>query len=387
MPGGIAAGDRAFFFDSAVASGGTPPTAVAPSGFTLLGTHTAAGGGFAVRHSVYYKDLSGSETTITGMAVGVTCNKALAVWRKSSGATWETPGDVSVVASVTSISNQVVNVPSGAVLVLAYGDDFGTVGTGAGRLTMNPAGTYAGAGTIRIGYINYGSSPADNTASSSVTAGGVLSSFYQRVLDPTITGTLSSTLGAATLAATGKVPSQGTLSATLGASTLAGVGTVANTVYTGTLSVTLGALTLSASGTVSGVNAAGEDGLEIGETATAVRYVLASASDGLVLDESTSRGLATFATATDQLVLDESESFVRTTYSAATDEVILSDDATGLATMLAVAADSLIVSESLSARKLWEPEAEDTATWETQAVSGDIWTPQTTDNATWTPRS
>lgn len=202
-----------------------------------------------------------------------------------------------------------------------------------------------------------------------------------------VSGTLAVTLDAATLAGTGAIPSKGTLAATLGAATLAGSGTVANTVRTGTLSVTLGAATLSASGTVSGVNAAGEDGLEIGETATAVRYVLASASDGLVLDESTNRGLVAFATATDQLVLDESESFVRTTYSAATDEVILSDDATGLATMLAVAADSLIVSESLSARKLWEPEAEDTATWETQAVSGDIWTPQTTDNATWTPRS
>lgn len=217
MPAGIAAGDRSFFFDSAVASGGTPPTAVAPSGYTLLATHTAAGGGFAVRHSVYWKDLVGSETTITGMAVGVTCNKAVVVSRKSAGATWETPGDVSVVASVTSISNQVVNVPAGAVLVLAYGDDFGTVGTGAARLTMSPAGTYADAFTIRLGYVNYNSGAVDNTCSSSVTAGGVLSSFYQRVLDSTHSLTASNlSTGSASLG----TPAVGQVHA-LGASALA----------------------------------------------------------------------------------------------------------------------------------------------------------------------
>jgi hypothetical protein len=59
------------------------------------------------------------------------------------------------------------------------------------------------------------------------------------------TGTLSATLGAATLAATGTVALKGTLTKTLGALTSAATGTVA---LQGTLSKTLGALSLAATG-------------------------------------------------------------------------------------------------------------------------------------------
>lgn len=200
MPGGIASGHRAFFFDEGVISGGTPPTQVNPSGWTLLGTQTASGGGLSVRHSVYYKDLTGSETTITGMAVNITCNKAVMVFSKSAGA-WDTPADFANTVSLSTIASQTVNVVAGCVTVIGYGDDFNAGGSTA--MAMSPAGTYAAAFTLRTGYILYGSGAVDNTVSSATSAGGILSSFYQRVSDGyTIaadTGAFSITGTAATL--------------------------------------------------------------------------------------------------------------------------------------------------------------------------------------------
>jgi len=73
------------------------------------------------------------------------------------------------------------------------------------------------------------------------------------------TGTLSGTLGAVTLSSNGTLIASvtGTLSATLGALTLSSSGTLASPV-TGTLSATLGLLTLSAQGVLPGAVPADE---------------------------------------------------------------------------------------------------------------------------------
>lgn len=73
------------------------------------------------------------------------------------------------------------------------------------------------------------------------------------------TGTLAGTLGAVTLSSNGTLTASvtGTLSATLGALTLASSGTLASPV-TGTLSATLGLLTLSAQGVLPGAVPADE---------------------------------------------------------------------------------------------------------------------------------
>ena len=64
------------------------------------------------------------------------------------------------------------------------------------------------------------------------------------------TGTLSSTLDAATLTGVGAVTRSGTLAVTLDAATLAGIGTAAVTNKTGTLAVTLDVVTLAGVGAV-----------------------------------------------------------------------------------------------------------------------------------------
>jgi len=62
-----------------------------------------------------------------------------------------------------------------------------------------------------------------------------------------ITGSATVTLGAATVSATGSLPITGALTATLGAATVAGTGSLP---ITGAATVTLGAATLSATGTI-----------------------------------------------------------------------------------------------------------------------------------------
>lgn len=96
------------------------------------------------------------------------------------------------------------------------------------------------------------------------------------------TGTLSTTLGAATLAATGTIPARGTASNTLGAATLSAAGTVANQVFSGSFNQTLGALTGTLTGKVT-----------VGGTAAATLLPLTLVGTGTVASQVSFGTLAT----------------------------------------------------------------------------------------------
>jgi hypothetical protein len=116
--------------------------------------------------------------------------------------------------------------------------------SGVGTVAYTPAlGTLSatlGAATVVAGGGTNGQIWRPNLGVATLSATGT-------VAGATRTGTLTQTLGAATLAATGKDYVAGTLGKTLGAATLSGAGTVR---VSGTLGKTLGAATASGTGTV-----------------------------------------------------------------------------------------------------------------------------------------
>lgn len=88
MPAGIQSGDLAVLFDLAQNTSTTQPTAVTPTGFTNESSN-AAGATYGVRSMSSYKVLTGSETTITGMATGTRDTlKVLVVFRGFNGSGW-----------------------------------------------------------------------------------------------------------------------------------------------------------------------------------------------------------------------------------------------------------------------------------------------------------
>jgi hypothetical protein len=88
MPSGIASGDYAWLVDFSQNATTSPPALVTPAGFTnVLSQTSAAVRGTRIAHAI--KILDGTETTITGIGVGVRgALKVLLVFRPTEGATW-----------------------------------------------------------------------------------------------------------------------------------------------------------------------------------------------------------------------------------------------------------------------------------------------------------
>lgn len=177
LPAGIQAGDIAVVFDNALQAT-TAPTSVYPTaeGFTALGTsQTVTGGGFGLRFNMSFKELLGTETTLSVMAGSASTTKWAIVFRLPEGQRWGVPILAGQAATLSTPVNQTIVPAGGQGVFVAFGDDL-SVG-GATALVMNPAGTYGTIGSSRAGYLISDSAPASNTVSASGTYGSLGSLF------------------------------------------------------------------------------------------------------------------------------------------------------------------------------------------------------------------
>lgn len=169
MPGGIAAGDLAVYFDLCIKSGGVPAN-VTPSGFIAIGTsQTSNNAGIGIRWNQFYKVLNGSETSVAGMTDGILLGKSVAVFRITGGGAWGSPGSVGQEVGQYSgamASDKIVT--AGAAPLVMIGCTFGGDSSG---LVMSPAATaeltldVGGNGFLTAGYVIHNTSPSSNTVS------------------------------------------------------------------------------------------------------------------------------------------------------------------------------------------------------------------------------
>ena len=183
MPGGIASTDLAVLIDWGLDSDPTPPADTLPFGWTRIGTTQTDSGGSLLngsRLNVCYKVLDGTETTITGMATGGVwgARKVLLVFRKAASLTWGSPADVEAEVNNDGGTTKTITVGAAPLIVIGY------VGISSGTdLPMSPAETatvsVSSNGSLNVGYIIYGSSPANNTIDpASVGNAYVIGGFY-----------------------------------------------------------------------------------------------------------------------------------------------------------------------------------------------------------------
>jgi hypothetical protein len=128
MPADIAAGDYAWLVDFSQNTSTSAPALVTPSGFTnVLSQTSAATNGTRIAQSI--KILDGTETTITGMAVGTRgALKLLLVFRATEGATWTRLNARTVVNGAgTGVANQTVG--AGTAPCIIVGCNFSKSGT------------------------------------------------------------------------------------------------------------------------------------------------------------------------------------------------------------------------------------------------------------------
>jgi hypothetical protein len=165
MPGGIASGDIGVFLDYAFDSPSIP-TDTLPSGWTRIGTTQTdtEAGPVGARLNMAYKELDGTETTLTGMAAGIGCGKIVLVFRKDVSLTWGTPADVEAQVELSSggASAKTINVGASPLIVIGFAE-FG----GVSEVPMSPVETATftaahGVGFLNAGYIIYGSGAVDN---------------------------------------------------------------------------------------------------------------------------------------------------------------------------------------------------------------------------------
>lgn len=172
MPGGIAAGDIAVFFDYALEGGGVIPTDVAPSGFTRIGASQTAASTAGVRWNQFYKVLTGGETTVSGMSALVT-GKNLLVFRIIGSGAWGAPSSVGQEVSIitSTVSDKTVTVGTAPLVVLGC-----IFGGNSGDLDMTPSSPTAeqnldtGSGFVCSGYLLGNTSPVNTTVTSADTA-------------------------------------------------------------------------------------------------------------------------------------------------------------------------------------------------------------------------
>ncbi len=190
VPVGIQAGDLAVVFDNALQAT-TPPTSVYPTteGFTPLGTsQSVTGGGFGLRFNMSFKELLGTETSLSVMAGSSATAKWAIVFRLPEGQRWGTPILAGQATTFSTPVNQTIVPAGGQGVFVAFGDDLG-VG-GATALVMNPAGTYGTIGSSRAGYLVSDAGPVNNTVSASGSFGTLGSLFlpYYSLRRPPVGG-------------------------------------------------------------------------------------------------------------------------------------------------------------------------------------------------------
>lgn len=170
MPGGIAAGDLAVLFDLAVQSGSIPAD-VTPSDFTVIGSsQSSLSGGIGVRWNMFYKVLTGSETTISGMSDGILLGKTIMVFRVTGGGAWGSPGSVGQEVDDyggAGASPKTVTVGAAPLVVVAA-----ILGGDSGDLDMSPAADaeqnldVSGNGYLSSGYKIHNTAPSNNDVTS-----------------------------------------------------------------------------------------------------------------------------------------------------------------------------------------------------------------------------
>lgn len=165
MPGGIASGDLGLFLDWGLDTDPTLPADTIPSGWTRIGTTQTDTGGALLngsRFNASYKELDGTETTLTGMATGGWgARKIVLVFRKDASLTWGAPAGVDVEVNNDGGTTKTITVGSAPLIVIGF------TGSGASDPPMSPAETgsvnVSSNGTLAVGYISYGSAPSNNT--------------------------------------------------------------------------------------------------------------------------------------------------------------------------------------------------------------------------------
>ena len=267
-PAGIVDGD---ILVAMVATGAaTPPIPGTPTGWTAFGTdiQDGASGAFVVNLRTFWKRASSESGSYTFNHASASSAGWIGCY--SGCITSGTP----LAATSTNFSNTGVGTTSTGLgitttaansFLLWLGNDFADT---ANNLTP-PTGMTERLDVVVIYAADQLISSAGATGNRTMTnnnspsdANGAWGVRMVELLAATAggasTGTLSTTLGAATLAGTGNIPARGTASNTLGAATLTATGTVANQVFTGSFNQTLGALTGTLTGKVTvGGTAAG----------------------------------------------------------------------------------------------------------------------------------
>ncbi|MBS0219129.1 MAG: hypothetical protein JSR91_00155 [Proteobacteria bacterium] len=167
---GREAGDLCVLF-TAGATAGTPPDDVTPSGFTPIDT-TASGSGFGYgqRWSLFYKELDGTETTLSTIK-GADNNDAVALIFRKSGGTWSTPRGVTNLAQFDgNFSATNVSIPASAATgpAVAIGGWAAFIYSSPNNYSnMNDAqtpmwqGVYFDGNTAGAGYTIFNTAPAD----------------------------------------------------------------------------------------------------------------------------------------------------------------------------------------------------------------------------------
>ena len=190
LPASVQAGDMAFVFDNALQPT-TTPTSVYPTaeGFTALGSsQSTTGGGFGLRFNMSWKELLGTETTLSVMAGSTATTKWAIVFRLPEGQRWGAPILAGQVAALSTPANQTIVPAGGQGVFVAFGDDLAS--GGATAMVMNPAGTYGNIGSSRAGYLGSDAAPANNSVSASGAYGSLGSLFlpYYSLRRPVVGG-------------------------------------------------------------------------------------------------------------------------------------------------------------------------------------------------------
>jgi hypothetical protein len=163
-PASGAAGDILVLLDLAGNTGGSTPSQVIPSGFTLIGTQTGSTGGGLVglRATASYKLSVGSETSLTGQNGSFSNSKVLVRFRGSQVVSSlsllgvANPGGTSGNPAAQNITASSGTPP---LIVLGF---YGTMGTVDPR-TMSPAkdGEVDNSSGLYIAYKIYNASPVN----------------------------------------------------------------------------------------------------------------------------------------------------------------------------------------------------------------------------------